>query len=172
MSIWKTVSPLKLLAVTALVALGVNGLVQVGLQRDMQAKTGELAQRTAQAVELSKQMNGGLVDLGQLKKTSEHMRQTLQQLQSATATMNQGLATLNTTVQGINGAVAQIGETTAASGSQVTAATNQAESLQSVLQQLMLINSDVISNLGQMIRDQQAINADLAEMNQKTRFIP
>jgi septal ring factor EnvC (AmiA/AmiB activator) len=86
--------------------------------------------------------------------------------------MNQGLATLNTTVQGINQAVGDIGSSTAVSSQQIHAASQQAESLLSVLEQLAQINQDVVSNLSQMVRDQQAVNADLEQMNQKTRYLP
>lgn len=168
----QTLSLPKMITVLCLLGLGVNGLVQVGLQRDMSQKAAQLRTQIAESQQLSGQMKDGLNGLPELRDTTAHMAQTLTTLQTTTAQMNQGLGQLESTVSGIDGTVQALGQSTKSTDVQVQAAEQTAADLQALLQQIGAVNGDVINNLNQMISNQQAINADLEDMNNKTKILP
>lgn len=162
----------KIITVLCLVAMGVNGLTQLGLQRDMAVKTKKLQGQVAQAESLTVQMNAGLTGLKPLAATTEQMKGSLTQIQTLSSEMNQGLSALdntvahiNTTVRGINGSVAE-------STKELATLRQISSQLGNVLGGLKSTNSDVVGHLNGMIADQQAINADLEQMNQKMAAIP
>lgn len=168
----KALSVPKVIIVLCLLGLGANGLVQVGLQRDMAAKTSRLRTSIAATEQLSGKMKSGLAGLIPLQQSTEKMSATLSQLESATADMNQGLAQLAQTVSGIKGTVNSLGGSTGGSKTQVESATQSATVLLSILKSLMNVNSNMITNLNQMASDQNQVNANLESMNQKTQLIP
>lgn len=172
MKIVKALSVPKIITVLCLLGLGVNGLVQVALQRDMAAKTTQLHASLAQTEKLSGQMKTGLAGLVPLQQSTEQMNSTLTALESATADMSQGLAQLSSTVSGIGDTIVNLGSSTSLSKTQVVGATQSARTLLSILKSLMSVNTNLISNLNQMANDQSAMNADLQSMNQKTQLIP
>ncbi|MGB8954426.1 MAG: hypothetical protein WCC10_03580 [Tumebacillaceae bacterium] len=168
----KALSVPKIITVLCLLALGVNGLVQAGLQRDMTRKAQQLSQQVATSQELSTQMKQGLNGLGDLQAASARMEETLRQLQAETSGMNGELATLDKTVSGIHSTVTALGSSTQATGETIAAVQKAAEELLGVLKQVGEVNGGMIANLNQMIGDQQAIIQQLAEMNRKTALLP
>ena len=120
MNILKSIPWRKWIFVAGLVGLGINGLVQVTLQRDMRDKTTVLASQVRQAQSLSGKMTDSLSGLPVVEHQSENMASTLQQLSSQTADMDHGLAILQQTVQGIANAIQSLGGSTSASSTSLT----------------------------------------------------
>jgi hypothetical protein len=162
----------RILIVAALCGLGVNGLVQVGLQRDMGSKTTLLSSQVQAAQAQSAQMKQSLSGLQQLQKSTKHMASTLSTLSSATSDMDNGLSILENAVVGISDSIAQLGGSTTMSGQQIQSAIQSASKLVGTLNQIQQLNGDVVSHLSQMVNDQAAINNNLSELNQKTAVIP
>jgi hypothetical protein len=162
----------QILAVLCLLALGLNGLVQVSLQRDMAEKATLLQQRVAETEAMSVQMKDGLGGLTELQQVSAHMAGTLQGIQAETGGMNQDLAELEQTVGGIGTAIEQISASTKSSGATITATKDAASGMLGVLRQVSTVNSGLIDHLNGMKQDQQRINNALAEMNRKTAILP
>ncbi|WP_018131056.1 hypothetical protein [Effusibacillus pohliae] len=162
----------KLITVLCLLGLGVNGLVQMGVQRDIAVKSEKLRAQVVEAQQLSDSMKSGLNGLTELKDTTLHMAGTVKQLQSATHDMHLGLVTLDQTVAGINQSVQTIGQSTQQSVSQIQTTEATARALLDFLQKISLANGQVIANLNQMMQDQQRINQNLDEMNRKTAILP
>lgn len=171
-SILLALSVPKIITVLCLLGLGVNGLVQVGLQRDMTQKAEQLRGQIAQTQQLSLQMKDGLSGLADLRDTSTHMAKTLTALQTSTSAMSQGLGTLEGTVSGIHGTVQALGTSVSKTDKQVQATAGTASQLLDILNGIQGVNDDVISHLNGMIADQQRINANLQEMNRKTQLLP
>lgn len=161
----------KVLTVLCLLGLGANGLLQVGLQRDMAQKAIQLNTQVASAETLSGQMKDSLTGLSALKNSTGHMQLTLQSLAGATSDMDQGLALLFTTVNGISTSIHTLGISTEASQKQIVSAKQTSTELLDVLQQMVNVNTDVMAHLNQMMADQNGINQDLAAMNQKTQIL-
>ncbi|GMA50046.1 hypothetical protein GCM10025857_14030 [Alicyclobacillus contaminans] len=156
----------------ALVGLGANGMVQVGLQKDMRDKTDQLAAQVKQAQGLSGRMTSSLAGLPTVQQNSEDMAQTLNALAIQTAEMNQGLAQLQQTVQGIADAVQALAGSTTASGHSLGLALNAANGLSASLETAANSNRTVLQYLQQMEADQTAINQDLQSINAKTAWLP
>lgn len=162
----------KIITVLCLLALGINGMVQVGIQHDMSIKASKLRTNLQQSEQLSLQMKGGLSGLDNLRDTTKHMSTSIQQLQTSTGDMNQGLATLEQIVGGIDGAVKNLNSSTKDSNSKINTANLTSQQLAVLLQQLNQVNADVVTNLSSIVQDQNAINANLSDMNRKTQFLP
>lgn len=161
----------KVLTVLCLLGLGVNGLLQVALQRDMAQKAVQLNTQVASAQTLSGNMKDSLNGLNDLKSSTVHMQSTLQSLAGATSDMDQGLALLFTTVNGISGSIHTLGASTETSQKEIQSAKQTSSELLDLLQQMVHVNTDVMSNLNQMMVDQNGINQDLSAMNQKTQIL-
>ncbi|HEU4963856.1 MAG TPA: hypothetical protein VFV52_08390 [Bacilli bacterium] len=162
----------KIITLLCLLALGLNGLVQVGIQHDMTEKAQELQMNVAKTQELSTQMKGGLHGLSDLQQSTAHMAGTLRQIHRETAGMSEELGELERTVSGIDSAVQQVGTSTKNTGATLTEAQRASADLLAVLRDIRNINGDVIANLQAMISAQKAINANLSEMNDKTAVLP
>lgn len=162
----------KVLTVLCLLGLGINGLIQVGLQRDMGKKAAQLNTQVAAAQSLSGKMKDSLTGLTELRDSTTHMSGTLHALAAATADMNGGLALLSTTVSGIAVSVQALSQSTQASQHEIQSAQQASSSLLALLQQMTDINNHLISGLNQMMTDQSGINADLESMNRKTQMLP
>lgn len=172
MKFLKIMSIPKLITVLSMIGLGVNGLVQVGLQKQMAAKAETLQLQIAQTEQLSGKMKDGLHGIEDLKKASAHMSGTLQSIEEATGDMNNGLATLDQTVSGINGSVKTIGSSTHDSAAVIQTAEQNSDALLAILQQIGQVNSQMIEQMNVMIQAQTAINNNLHQMNQKTAILP
>ncbi|WAH36143.1 hypothetical protein [Alicyclobacillus dauci] len=157
---------------TLLLLLGINGLADVRLQKDMAGKSVKLAQQVAEAKSLSGQLQGGLTGLGDLQTTTQSMQSSLVRVQGAASNMASGLSTLATTVAGINQSVSQIGGGVGKSKTEVAAIEQSEERILATLEQLSQTNSDMVNHLGQMISDEQQIDSSLSQMNQKTALVP
>ncbi|KPV41978.1 hypothetical protein [Alicyclobacillus ferrooxydans] len=155
-----------------LLLLGINGLVEVRLQKDMAAKTITLTKQVSQAKSLSGQLGEGLGGLTELQKTTESMQATLVQVQTASANMASGLASLSQTVTGINQSVSTIKTGVGQSQSDIQSISASELHILSTLGQLNQINGSVVNNLGVMLADEDSIRQDLVQMNQKTALIP
>jgi DNA repair ATPase RecN len=162
----------KVITVFCLLALGANGMVQVGIQHDMSVKASKLQASLQQSEQLSLQMKNGVSGLNNLRDTTTHMSATLQQLQSSTADMNQGLATLEQIVSGINSAVQNLNQSSKDSDGKISSTIQTSQQLSSLLQQLNQVNTDVVTNLSAIVHDQNGINANLEDMNRKTQLLP
>lgn len=162
----------KVITVLCLLGLGANGLVQVGLQKDIAAKSEKLKAQIAETQQLSGNMKNGLNGLTELKESTVHMAGTLRELKTTTSDMDQGLATLDQIVSGINQSVQSIGHSTQQSVNQIQVTQEAARQLLVFLQNISQVNSEVIANLNQMIQDQTTINQNLEEMNRKTDLLP
>ncbi len=156
----------------ALVGLGVNGLCQVWLSKDMRAKTGQLSSQVQSAQALSQQMKNSLNGLDDVQQSTVQMAATLDQLEATTADMDIGLATLERTVQGIAGTIESLGNGTSHSSDALSNAVKSAQALLSTLDTVRSKNASAIDHLNRMVQDQSAINRDLHEMNQKTAILP
>ncbi|GAX90291.1 hypothetical protein [Effusibacillus lacus] len=172
MSWLKTLSVPKVITVLCVLGLGFNGMVQIGLQKGIQAKAQQLDAHVRESKELSGDMKDGLVELEILKETTLHMEGTLGQLKTYTGEMSEGLGRLDQTVKGIDQAVSTIGNTTQASGDKIGATEDTARQLLVILLQINDINGTIISDLQRMIESQRTINRNLEDMNRKTRFLP
>lgn len=162
----------KVITVLCLVAMGVNGLLQLSLQRDMATKTTVLKQRVAEAGQLTGQMNSGLTGLAPLAKTSGEMKLTLGQVEALTAVMNHSLGVLDQTVANINSTAKTIHGSVAASTNELATLHQSSQKLSATLANLKSTNTDVVNQLNAMIGDQQSINQNLAQMNAKTAALP
>lgn len=162
----------KVITVLCLVAMGVNGLLQLSLQRDMAAKTTMLKARVADAGQLTGQMNSGLAGLKPLATTSGQMKGTLSQVEALTAAMNQSLSALDRTVANINSTAKTIHGSVAESTTELATLHQSSQQLSQILSGLQSTNTDVVRQLNAMIADQQAINQNLAQMNAKTAILP
>jgi chromosome segregation ATPase len=160
------------LTVLCLLGLGVNGLIQVGLQKDMTKKATQLNKQVATAQNLSGQMKDSLTGLKDLKTSTQHMQGTLLTLASTTGDMDEGLALLYTTVNGISGSIHTLGQSTQTSKSEIESARQTSAQLLSLLQGMVSVNSTIINHLNQMMTDQNGINQDLQSLNQKTQILP
>jgi methyl-accepting chemotaxis protein len=158
--------------VLCLLALGVNGLLQVGLQRDMAQKAEKLQANLQRTQQLSGEMKDGLHGLSELRDASAHMAGTLSELEQTTAAMSGGLEQLDSIVHGIDGTIGQLGTSTQASGEAVNSTDQHARDLLAILQKIHDVNGDVIQHLDRMIADQRGVNADLADLNAKTQVLP
>lgn len=164
--LWKLALPVGLLA------LGMNGMIDVGLQRDMAAKTVQLDTQVAAAKTLSGQLSQGLTGLSQLQQTTVQMQSDLLDVAQATSNMATGLQTLANTVAGIRSAVLQIGASTKVSSAELTTTWQAAESALANLRSIHSVNSQVVSTLSSMLSSEDAINQSLHQMNQKTALVP
>jgi|SRR5579875_1540619 len=169
---WSIVAFAKIFIPIGLVALGINGLVQVSLQHDMTVKSAKLNAQVGMAKTLSGQLHTGLSGLTTLKNTTEHMQTSLVQIQSSTANMASGLATLSVTVAGLETSIHNIRTGVQVSNGNIGSIDQTAKSVLSTLEQLASVNSDIVGNLHSMISDETAINHDLTQMNRKTSMIP
>jgi len=154
------------------VALGINGFIDVGLQRDMAAKTAKLDVQVALAKQRASQLHNGLLGLAQLKQTTFNMQNNLVLVEQSTAAMADGLQMLSTTVAGINGSVTQIGRSTVTSSSQLLQTEKAAQNALSNLQTLNAVNHEVVDNVASMLTSEESINRNLQQMNQKTALVP
>ncbi|GMA62542.1 hypothetical protein NZD89_22455 [Alicyclobacillus fastidiosus] len=154
------------------IALGVNGLVDVRLQRDMAAKTTKLTQQVREAKALSAQLHGGLRGLPTLKSETVEMQSSLVSVQGAAANMAAGLSTLATTVAGIHQTVTAIHTGVQASNQQINAIQTSETHILATLQQLSAVNNQIVEQLGSMVSDEQQIDANLTQMNEKTAVLP
>lgn len=162
----------KIFVPVGLLALGINGLTDVGLQRDMAKKSILLHQEVTQAQSLSAQLPQGVAGLSQLQSITGNMQNSINQVQSTTSLMAEGLVSLAKEVTGINQAIATISGSVNISKNDV-AEINQTEAqVLQTLQQLKSTNGDVVNHLGSMVSDEQSINQNLANINSKTRMIP
>ncbi len=162
----------KMIGVLCLLGLGVNGLVQVGIQKDMAQKTAKLKAQVEQSQALSSDMKGSLNGLSDLQQSTSHMENTLSKLDSATSDMNTGLATLSTTVSGLDSAINQIAGMTSGSKAQIEKAIETAQTMVNALSDITNLNGHVIQNLSQMSSDESSINNNLKDMNRKLQIIP
>lgn len=154
------------------IALGVNGLIDVRLQRDMAAKTTTLTQQVQEAKALSAQLHGGLQGLTTVQSETVQMQSSLVTVEGAAANMASGLSTLATTVAGIHQTVTDIHAGVQASKQQIDAIQTSETHILSTLQQLSAVNNQIVEHLGSMVSDEQQIDANLAQMNQKTALLP
>ncbi|MBL0385283.1 hypothetical protein JJB07_01375 [Tumebacillus sp. ITR2] len=168
----KTLTIPKIFTVLCLLALGINGLLQVSLQHDMATKADKLKSQLQHTQQLSGEMKNGLHGLDDLRTASVHMAGTLDQLEQSTSQMSDGLGQLDGIVKGIDGTITQLGVSTQATGTAIDSTCQHANDLLTTLQKIREVNSDVIANLDGMIQNQQRINSDLAEMNAKTAVLP
>lgn len=162
----------KMITVLCLLGLGSNGLVQVGLQKDIAAKAQKLSTQITETQQLSGGMKNGLTGLNDLQQSTVHMESTLQELQTTTQDMDQGLSTLGRIVAGIDQSVTTIGQSTRQSVNQIDLTKDAASQLLGFLEKISQVNAQVISNLNQMIQDQKAVNQNLESMNHKTGMLP
>lgn len=162
----------KVVIPVGLLLLGVNGLVDVQLQKDMNHKSTQLQRNVSEAKSLSGQLGQGLTGLGPLQQTTEHMQASLQNIEQSSLAMATGLATLAQTVSGINQSVLTTHSGVAQSQSAIQSISQSEMHILSTLQNLNQVNSDVVSNLGVMLSDEESMRQDLAQMNQKTALVP
>jgi ABC-type transporter Mla subunit MlaD len=162
----------QVITVLCLMAMGVNALIQLGLQRDMAAKSQQLHATVAKAAALTGQTNNGLTGLKPLSQATQQMNDSLTQIQSLSAQMNQGLAALNTTVASIGSTVKNIDGSVGESTQELTTLHKVSSDLSGIMGNLKQTNGDVIGNLNGMIADEQAINQDLEQMDAKTKMVP
>ncbi|MCL6516257.1 hypothetical protein [Alicyclobacillus sp.] len=162
----------KVLVVVCLAGLGINGLLQVGLQHDMAARSAELQQQVARAQGQSGQMKSSVAGLPHLSATTAEMQNVLGQIEATTAHMDQGLMVLADTVAGIEKDAAALTGSTQASDAQIRQAAATAQALLAQVQDLQRMNADVVAQLRSMASDQVQINRDLEDMNAKTAFLP
>lgn len=155
-----------------LLALGINGLIDVRLQRDMAAKSIQLTNQVHQAKTLSGELHTSVSGLGDLESTTKDMQSSLIGVQSAAYQMASGLSTLAGTVAGINQAVNTIHGSVGDSETHIAAIQREEQSILATMQQLNTVNGSVVQNLGGMISYEGQINQDLQQMNQKTAIIP
>lgn len=162
----------QVLTALCLLALGVNGLVQAGIQKGMAEKAERLQAQVVKTQELSVEMKEGLVRLPELQEASGRMEATLRQIAAETAGMDGQLAELDRTVAGIDGAVGEIGASTGATTGSLDSARQSSAELLAVLRVIEQVNAGLSADLNGMLTDQQAINRELAEMNRKTAAVP
>lgn len=169
---WIPLSIPKTLSVVLICLLGVNGLIQVHLQRDMATKSVQLNDQVHESKDLTKNMKAGLGGLNQLDKATTTLSSTLSQIEGTTSQMDSGITLLNTTVAGILHSIQAIGSTTNASSESLSQINESTGRLLAVLEAIHRINSQSISSLSSMVNDESAINTDIAQMNQKTAVLP
>lgn len=169
---WIPLSIPKTLSVVLICLLGVNGLIQVHLQRDMATKSVQLNDQVHESKDLTKNMKAGLGGLNQLDKATTTLSSTLSQIEGTTSQMDSGITLLNTTVAGILHSIQAIGSTTNASSESLSQINESTGRLLAVLEAIHRINSQSISRLSSMVNDESAINTDIAQMNQKTAVLP
>ncbi|ARU63300.1 hypothetical protein CBW65_21670 [Tumebacillus avium] len=170
---WQTtLSVPKAITVLCLLGLGVNGLLQVGIQRDIEQKALQLKGQVAQTHELSGEMKAGLQGLSELQTASARMEAKLGRVQAETAGMNEELAELDGSVRGIGEAVQKLGSSTGATAETLKTAHEAASELLAVLRGIEGTNSGMVTDLAVMLRAQEEINRNLREMNDKTLILP
>lgn len=169
---WIPLSIPRTLSVVLICLLGVNGLIQVHLQRDMATKSVQLNDQVHESKDLTKNMKAGLGGLNQLDKATTTLSSTLSQIEGTTSQMDSGITLLNTTVAGILHSIQAIGSTTNASSESLSQINESTGRLLAVLEAIHRINSQSISRLSSMVNDESAINTDIAQMNQKTAALP
>ncbi|QQE78288.1 hypothetical protein [Alicyclobacillus sp. SO9] len=160
--------------ITALVAigLGVNGMIQLHLQKDMKTKTVELQQQVQSAKQLSGKMNHGLTGLSSIKASTLAMEGTLQNLGSVSDQMDTGLKQLSSTISGLNQSIQHISSSTGAANQSAQQIEQNLQPLVGLLSSMKTTNQGMENNLASMITDEQAINQDLAQMDKKTSILP
>ncbi len=162
----------KIIIPVGLVVLGVNGMMEVRLQHDMDQKAVSLKQNVSEAKSLSGQLGQGLQGLSQLQQTTKHMQSSLVQIQQTSLNMAAGLGTLAQTVAGINQSVATIGNGVGQSQAYIHSISQSELKILNTLQHLNQVNSDIVQNLGTMLADEGSIHNNLVQMNQKTALVP
>ncbi|QSO52369.1 hypothetical protein JZ785_27230 [Alicyclobacillus curvatus] len=169
---FSVVAVAKFIIPIGLLLLGVNGMMEVRLQHDMDQKAVSLKQNVSQAKTLSGQLGQGLQGLGQLEQTTKHMQSSLAQIQQSSLNMAEGLGTLSQTVAGINQSVAAIGSGVGQSQAYIHSISQSELGILGTLQHLNQVNSDIVQNLGTMLADEGSIHNDLVQINQKTALVP
>lgn len=162
----------KFIIPVGLLALGVNGVIDVRLQQDMAKKTVALQSNVSQAKSLSGQLGQGLQGLPELEQTTKNMQSTLGQIQQSSLAMATGLATLTQTVGGINQSVVTTRSGVSKSNTAIDSISQSELHILQTLQTLNQVNADVVGQLGTMLADEDSIRQDLVQMNQKTALVP
>lgn len=162
----------RIIAAGLAVALGVNGIVQLGLQRDMKTKAGQLKQQVTTAQRLSGQLNSGLSNLVSIQQSTLGMKQTLGQLESVTGDMDHGLQQLSSTVAGIDTSVKDISSSTGNANQSAQDIAANLKPLVGLLISMQATNQGMEANLAAMANDEKAIDSDLAQMDKKTSLLP
>lgn len=162
----------KMIIPVGLLVLGVNGMMEVRLQHDMDKKAVSLKQNVSEAKALSGQLGQGLQGLSQLQQTTKHMQSSLVQIQQSSLNMAAGLGTLAQTVAGINQSVATIGNGVGQSQASIHSISQSELKILNALQHLNQVNSDIVQNIGTMLADEGSIHNNLVQLNQKTALVP
>lgn len=161
------------LLITVLLAVNAgNTWLQVYMQKDVVSLSRELEKQLTLSAEKSVQMNTQLDAIAELKKKSLALSKKVEHVESNTAGLDKELKELDRIVAAISERVNAIGENAGATYQELKRMEESILSSIQILHSLETSNKQVVQILTRMKSLQAEINANLRQMNEKTKYLP
>lgn len=155
-------------AAACLVALAYSTHQQLAIQQRILAKSLLLEQAVAEAKAVTAASNEQLAKVAELDEATGRLALKLTHIGQVNGAIRSDLLALEGTVAGLYRSIATMEGQVGQSHELLTAIARESGQLQRTLQRSRTTGDAVSSHLSDMVRLQQAVNADLAEMNRKT----
>lgn len=152
-----------------LAALAYSTHQQLAIQQRILAQSILLEQGVAEAKRVTAASNEQLARVAELDHATGRLALKLTHIGQVNTEIRGELAALEGTVVGLSRSIATMEGQVGQSHGLLTAIARESESLLRTLQRSRTTGDDVSRHLSEMVRLQQATNADLAEMNRKTK---
>lgn len=144
---------------------------QLAAQERILEGSRKLEATVAEAAEVSRATNDQLAKVSDLDQVTTELGSKLQQLGQINVRLKGELLGLEQLVIGLEGSVAQLDQQALSSHEALTAIAVQSERLHRTMQRSFRTSQQVAGHLNRMVLLQERVNAELAEMNRKTRLL-
>jgi methyl-accepting chemotaxis protein len=152
-----------------LVALAVSSYQQLQIQRRILVTSRLLETKLAESKAISASMNDQLVNVAQLDDATRQLNEKLKRVVNTNRAIRDELTGMESTVNGISQAVGKLDQQAAASHLLLAEVARQSTLLGETLGRSYTTGSEVSRSLSHMVELQEAVNADMAEMDRKTQ---
>jgi septal ring factor EnvC (AmiA/AmiB activator) len=152
-----------------LVALAVSSYQQLQIQRRILVTSRLLETKLAESKAISASMNDQLVNVAQLDDATRQLNEKLKRVVTTNRAIRDELTGMESTVNGIRQAVGKLDQQAVASHQLLAEVARQSTLLSETLARSYATGAEVSGRISLMVELQEAVNADMAEMDRKTR---
>jgi|GEM_PF-4367240 len=152
-----------------LVVLAWSTYRQLSLQRHILQTSELLRTKVGEAAQVSEETNLQLGKVAELDRATLELAGKLQRVGQINASLRTELTGLEGTVEGLYNSVATLDEQAGESRDLLGEIIRQSDLLQTTLRRSQQTSGQVAAHVSRLVSLQEAVNADLSEMNVKTR---